>query len=482
MKECERRTRIRTFLRLSIGTLSLGGAILVLFIDIAGDHTHRIGLLPAAMTLFFALFGAAFVAGGQVAYTARRRLLALTVGLLISLALGELAIRILDPWPVLVRGNKLNLPVNHSAVVENTRIPSLERVIRTTHNSLGFRGPEPPNDWHSRVTVLCVGGSTTACTYLSDGQTWPELLEGILAEERDDVWVNNAGFDGHSTFAHIRLLRQYILHMQPRLVLFYCGINDIGRTDLHLNEMESHQLDRRSIVPSSKRLVRSIDTVLGQYSVLYSCLDSLRRQRMARERAFVSPYNVPWTPPENWVHLSLSSAQRRHLVTQHDRSLVTDYRRRLGECIRLCKESGIRVILLTQPALFGEGVDPVTGVDLETVRAGQVILVGGETRLADGWVMWRIQNDYNSATTEIARAEGVPWIDTASAMPRSTEYYYDFMHYTYPGSVEVAEIAAPVVLSYINEWYPPRQPAQAHTLHEAPEGAAAAQPRPNGDG
>jgi len=94
-----------------------------------------------------------------------------------------------------------------------------DTVIHST-NSLGFRGPEPPADGiDHHLSIIAVGGSTTECYYLPDGSTWPERLQTMLAPSFPDVWINNGGLDGHSTYGHLILMRDYVGKLKPRVVL-----------------------------------------------------------------------------------------------------------------------------------------------------------------------------------------------------------------------------------------------------------------------
>ena len=43
-----------------------------------------------------------------------------------------------------------------------------------------------------------------------------------------NVWVNNAGLTGHSTIGHITLLKEHVVKIHPKVIVFLIGINDIG--------------------------------------------------------------------------------------------------------------------------------------------------------------------------------------------------------------------------------------------------------------
>ena len=52
-------------------------------------------------------------------------------------------------------------------------MPGIRGESTFTTNSLGVRGPEREA---GSINILCVGGSTTICTYLDDTETWPHHL------------------------------------------------------------------------------------------------------------------------------------------------------------------------------------------------------------------------------------------------------------------------------------------------------------------
>lgn len=54
-----------------------------------------------------------------------------------------------------------------------------------------------------------------------------------------DLWINNAGLDGQSTFGHIFLMKDYIKKLKPKVVLFLVGSNDRG------NEKTLNKYDKK---------------------------------------------------------------------------------------------------------------------------------------------------------------------------------------------------------------------------------------------
>ena len=60
-----------------------------------------------------------------------------------------------------------------------------------------------------------------------------------IAEQEDitKIWLNNAGLDGHSTFGHIILFKDYIVKLKPKIILFLVGANDVGRNEYSDNAL-----------------------------------------------------------------------------------------------------------------------------------------------------------------------------------------------------------------------------------------------------
>ena len=109
-------------------------------------------------------------------------------------------IRIFEPIEFRVRGNKLQLPGNREWVVRALHSGPRCDVINHQTNWLGFRGENPPKNFAEYLTIFTVGGSTTHCRNISEGKTWTDLLGEKLKKSFPNLWINNAGIDGQTTF------------------------------------------------------------------------------------------------------------------------------------------------------------------------------------------------------------------------------------------------------------------------------------------
>ena len=111
--------------------------------------------------------------------------------------------------------------------------------------------------------------------------------------------------------------------------------------------------------------------------------------------------------------------------------LLQEYRNRLNAIAEVCRKNKIDLVLVNQPTLLGEGVDPVTGADLAKHRVGDDL---------NGELWWKQLSVYNEVTKDVAGKNGLFFIDLAGQMPRSSRYYYDMLHFTNEGAQEIAGI------------------------------------------
>lgn len=348
----------------------------------------------------------------------RERLAALALGVLLSLLVAEGFLRIYQPVGFRLQRGRLVLAKNQLITIDNQSWDRLDRHIIHTKNSLGFRGPEPAAFFDRNLTVLAVGGSTTECYYLSDHRAWPHQLGGLLQDHFPNIWVNNAGLDGHSTFGHLLLMESHVLPLAPKVVIFLVGINDVGLAG-------PREKDHRELTGAADAWSGPLGR-LERHSALASFVANLGRVQRARQRGLVHPEQFDVRKLER---VSMTAAQRRQLLEEHD-VFRAGFEGRLRALVEMCREHGILPVLVTQPALFGDAVDPVSGVDL------------GEIAYRDwnGRAAWELLESYNDVTRRVASAAAVPLVDLARELAKDSRLFYDYLHFTNEGAQRVAEI------------------------------------------
>jgi lysophospholipase L1-like esterase len=356
----------------------------------------------------------------------------LALGAVLSVALAEMGLRFYDPLGQRLMGDQIRLQRNVRVSFEVEHDGRAGSRVEFTRNSVGFRGPDPPRDFDRRLTVVAVGGSTTECILLSEGKSWPEVMARALPRRFRDPWVNNAGLDGHSTHGHQVLLESFLVALRPRVVAFLVGINDVGR------ERRTGR-DLRYQAPLHVRLAR--------HSALLATLLNVRRH-LAAEQAGLRHERIDVS---RVGQIPQQLRLRERLIPYHRQRFLPRFRERLERLVRTCLEHGIVPVLITQPALFGYAIDPATGVDLSRVVVKDVARMHDEE--LNGGLAWRVLEEYNGVTREVAAANGIPLVDLA-LLPKDSRLYYDYLHFTEQGAEAVGELVAAEVSPALAERFP----------------------------
>lgn len=343
----------------------------------------------------------------------------------------EIILRIYNPFPSRLRIDKITLPVNQHVIINNIHsLPFLEKTAYSNKNSLGFRGPEKPSDYKNYLSLITVGGSTTECYYLSDSLTWPYLLGKLLSQHINEVWVNNAGLDGHSTFGHQILLEDYLLKIRPKFVLFLIGGNDVERQDLN-------NWDKRFISKGWKGLIEKSEVVVLSLNLL----------RVIRAKNYKIANNYQSLRTIMFDTITYSEEYCKSKI-QTQKPYLNGFHDRLVKIVKTCLANQITPIMVTQPSLFGQGVDDVTGCDLEKKNINDG---------TNGKLYWKRLEQYNEITRKVSKENNLIMVDLAHKLPKSYLYLYDALHFTLKGSQKVADIIyhelakSPEIQQYFNK-------------------------------
>jgi len=362
-----------------------------------------------------------------------KNILAILFGLTLALGALEIMLRLFQPVEYRVKGNQLTLPRNKKYIFKNNKIDKLDPVIHYTRNPLGFRGEPPPKDFAQTLTILTVGGSTTECLHISDGKTWPDLLADRLKRKFKPFWLNNAGLDGHSTFGHLVLLQDYLIPLKPKVVLFFVGANDRNLEDYS-------PLDRKSLKKPAAGFWRSLTDTLADHSEVANYAVNLLRYYRAKEAGLVHA-NIDFAGLKT---IDLTAEQVQAILEMHQSRYLKPYEQRLQKLIDVARQHGIEPVFITQPMIYGAGIDPVSGADLGRVDIGGI----------NGKTSWEIMTLYNEVLKQVARQNEVLLIDLAAAMPKNSRYFYDTFHFTNEGCHLAAAIIDEHLASFLAAKFP----------------------------
>jgi lysophospholipase L1-like esterase len=338
--------------------------------------------------------------------------ISVSIGIVVALIIAELILQIHNPFPCRIRGNEILLKANFSKTITlDPPVPGLDTTFVHSVNELGFRGESQPEDPSKRTTLITIGGSTTECSRQPNDKTWTEKMTQRLKKHIPDLWVNNAGFDGCSTYGHIVLLRDYVINLKPDYALFLIGVNDRGKASF---EYESGFLADpgkafwRTWFEKSEILM-IIDNIHKSYQAR-----SVKLGHLLMETDYLAKTNVSAAE-----RMQDSLVQVKNLAFHHH--YTSTYLARVDSITKLCMQNNIVPIFMTQPLL-----------DTEINKK------------------WPVMDIYNNALLDYCRKNKIMSIDLANALPGTSAYYYDGMHYNNAGAALVGQIVADSLIIKLN--------------------------------
>lgn len=366
-----------------------------------------------------------------------KNVLLVLISIVVSLGILEVVLRIHNPLGFRIKGDKIILPINKKEVIYHKQSSKLDEVVMHKNNSLGFKGDEPPPDFDNWLTILAVGGSTTECLEIAPDKSWPHFLGAKLRTDCRQLWMNNAGLCGHSTFGHYILIKDYISKLKPKIIIFLVGINEIGISD-------AREFDTRLKGIN----FRSLDRVLAataNYSEVCAALLNLVRYFFPKSVVATGQRDMGDLDFAALPTMALSASERAAIKKTHADNYLPPFAARLENLIKISRDNNIEPILLTQPVLYGDVIDDVTGIDL-----GKIVVANG----MNGLIGWDVLELYNETTRKVGQKGNVLVIDAAREMPKTTRYYYDLMHFSNQGNEKMADIIDSHLRPYLAGKYP----------------------------
>lgn len=355
------------------------------------------------------------------------------VSLILALSICEITLRFYNPFGFRIKGDNIILPVNKKEIIYHDKGDKIDRVVVHQNNSLGFKGEEPPQDFANRLTLVTVGGSTTECLEIAADKTWPHQLGVKLKQDFPQLWLNNAGFCGHSTHGHYILINNFLSKLKPKVAVFLVGFNEVGVSN-------PREFDTRMSTKISFRSLDKFLSALAYRSEVASVALNLCRYFFPKSVQAIGQRDMGEMDLTALPLLELSAAEKAALLKTHAEKYVPAFEARLRRLLQVTKDNGIVPVLLTQPVVYGQVMDDLTGLDL-----GKILVAKG----MNGEVGWQVLELYNDVTRRVGAEAGVLVIDEAREMPKSSRYYYDLNHFSNAGAEKFADIAARGLSPYL---------------------------------
>jgi hypothetical protein len=357
------------------------------------------------------------------------RIVAAAAVALLVLALLELAVRAFWVDQYDLPGGSSTVTVLHQQKPTRLHAPRLQLTMRadgiyTAAGAVRFRtdarsallaASAPAHDRFDRGVAVALGGSTTECALVPEGQRWPDLLPQPAV---------NFGVSGNTSMHSLRSLVA-LLPLLPRRVYVMHAYNDLlaltRRGDaLDLAAYESGSLDlyaaeRPTGWVGQSRLFRLLTHLRGEL---------VGRFYLAHYQALVAAQSVqPW----------LEERDFEQLLALVPSALLPQRTVILEEMARLCAAANVELLLLTQPHAYAAA--GLEGPDLRTS------FVWREHRLTFAQCA-RLLDAVNDHTRSVGDRLGVRVVDVARGLAGRdvSSLFYDQVHYTPEGCRVLADL------------------------------------------
>jgi lysophospholipase L1-like esterase len=288
-------------------------------------------------------------------------------------------------------------------------------------NQLGFRGPTVAlHKPDGRRRVACLGTSESFGLYEREGEEWPAQLGRRLAASGADAEVINAAVVGLRRDTHLRYFDRYVQPLRPDVVVLYLNVIEEATYRTPPAGEAAPAATAGGPVPTgwlppvswSSRALPKLQRA-ARAALPKGLWARLRQARLEREVGR-GEQTLGDHPPLDAVPAEAVTAFESHL-----RRLVVGLQAR-----------GVAPVLATYPTLG-------TGSNREEHRLefleeriwyfelSDLGLVDAAARL-------------NDAVRRVAREMAVPLADADAAVPKTAEFFADYVHYTDAGAALVA--------------------------------------------
>lgn len=348
-------------------------------------------------------------------------------------------------------------------------VPGVKDSAYFVTNAFGIRGPEFGAD-SAEYRVLALGGSTTECAVLDEPETWPAIMDAAMARARDgrEVWIGNVGRSGLTSRDHVVEFR-YLLPQLPRidLIVVLAGINDLTSTlkqgfnyqpPLPITDpsAERQQVGRTFAVTPGPFHRPGTEFLLSQDAPWYKA--TALWQLAKRVRIRMTSNSLVQDPEGRNYELWRSHRRNpaRLLDTLPDLGpALEEYTRNLNEIADLADSLGIRLVMLTQPTLWSEGMSDSARALLWMGGTGDFQARPGEDYFTPPRLRHALDR-YNGAVLDVCARRHLGCLDLAAKVPADTRYFYDDVHFTEDGSRLVGQVVSAYLASVDSTLPPPR--------------------------
>lgn len=289
-------------------------------------------------------------------------------------------------------------------------------VISYSRDSYGLRGIST-FDKPEAIDILTVGGTTTDQRYIDDTKTWQEVLEKEFAKNNNPMLISNAGVHGQSTFGHLKNCELWfpnIEKLQPKLILFYVGINDFYKIN---GDSKFDEIQQKTNQGISERIKTK--------SVLYCVYQKLKGAEKA-QKATVEHQKINFAR----VRYTKDEILNEKLLAIYDEKNLKAFKKRIQQLKNYAENKNAIPIFITQPTLHFRIRNGVIYGTEDTNYLENKYAYNGVGYL-------KLLNKLNDAMREVAGTNAI--IDVTNEEDWNVMDFYDFYHMTETGTKKLGK-------------------------------------------
>jgi lysophospholipase L1-like esterase len=300
-----------------------------------------------------------------------------------------------------------------------------------TASALGVRGDELdvlPGGDDDTFRILTLGGSSTECLLLDDGDAWPAIVQRQLrARTGRAIWVGNAGKSGQNS-------QDYIVHalalapaVRADVILVMASANDLQAA------IEGHYvpvtLDGGWDAGSAARRIysRKGPRALARLEPSHTAF-WLKRRFGGSELDFGEFYRM--------MRKRRGAADK--LEELEDLDLFAEvYRTNLETLVEATgRHPGTKLVLMTHPAIWKKDMSEA---ERATLWAGYTCMDCKEPRYYSADVLRAGLERLNATMLSVCEQQSLPCLDLERRVEKTLDHFIDDAHLTGTGSQLVAD-------------------------------------------
>lgn len=304
-------------------------------------------------------------------------------------------------------------------------------------NSYGFRAEEITKEKpRGTYRIFVLGGSTVLNSNVDFESSAPRLLEKMLKKQypTKKFEVINVGVEGYTTQ---HSLIQYLFNIkdfQPDMIIMWHGINDwYYSCSTKMWGHGPYKPDYSHYYNLVARMVTSNFSPPPVLSVKLLTLDRVSKALRDNLYSDVITLIKSQEVPQGGIY---AQSELKNTYDEPVDNSLQSFKRNIISLIHTLQTDDVSLLLADQPFLYSESLN---NNEKSTLSFPKNACSDANGKYPSMKSMITALNMYNQTTRDIAKSNNIPFVSIAAAVPKTSSYFIDDVHYTKQGNKKVAE-------------------------------------------